>query len=145
MRVVIARTLIVLAASFASGVAPGRETARSDQGEDPDNVSLVQVIANPRSYDGKRIRVVGFCHLEFEGNALYIHREDFEQLLLKNAVWLDVERTPERSLLNDRYVSVEGTFDAEHQGHLSLFSGALTAVTRMNRHPTRAELVGTKP
>ena len=39
-------------------------------------VSMVQVIANPTMFDGKRLQVLGFMHLEFEGNGIYISRED---------------------------------------------------------------------
>jgi len=39
-------------------------------------VSLVQLIANPAEWDGKRVMVSGYLHLEFEGNALHLHRDD---------------------------------------------------------------------
>lgn len=32
-------------------------------------VSIVELIASPRLYDGKRVRVTGWLHLEFEGKA----------------------------------------------------------------------------
>jgi hypothetical protein len=51
-----------------------------------EGVSLVQLIANPSVYQGKLVRVIGFCQLEFEGDALFLHREDFEQGLTKNAL-----------------------------------------------------------
>jgi len=43
----------------------------------PEDVSLIQLIANPQAYDGKTVRITGFLHLEFEGNAIYLHNEDF--------------------------------------------------------------------
>ena len=36
--------------------------------EDPADVSLIQLIANPQMFDGKLVRVIGFLRLEFEGN-----------------------------------------------------------------------------
>lgn len=42
---------------------------------EPRDVSLVQLIANPGDFHGGLVRVIGFCRLEFEGNALYLHRE----------------------------------------------------------------------
>jgi hypothetical protein len=37
---------------------------------------MIQLIANPQAWDGKHVRVIGFLRLEFEGDALYLHRED---------------------------------------------------------------------
>jgi hypothetical protein len=47
------------------------------------DVSLIQLIANPESYDGKKVRIIGFLRLEFEGDALYLHQVDFEMRLMK--------------------------------------------------------------
>ncbi len=49
---------------------------------EPVDVTLVQLIANPEKFDGKSIRVIGFLRLEFEGNVLYLHREDYEHAIL---------------------------------------------------------------
>src|SRR6266850_7297599 len=35
-------------------------------------VSLLELVARPELFDGKRVRVTGYVHLEFEGNALYL-------------------------------------------------------------------------
>ncbi|MBF9140172.1 hypothetical protein [Hymenobacter properus] len=51
------------------------------------DVSLVKLIANPEKYDGKTIQVIGFLNLEFEGDAIYLHKEDFDQGLTRNGFW----------------------------------------------------------
>jgi hypothetical protein len=43
-----------------------------------DNASIIELIANPLKYNNQRVRIIGFLNLEFEGNAIYLHREDFE-------------------------------------------------------------------
>jgi hypothetical protein len=108
----------------------------------PRDVSLVQLIANPSEYHGKFVRVIGFCRLEFEGDALYLHREDFEQGITKNAVWLDVGRSISMSSrdLSDGYVLVEGVFNAEDKGHMDLFSGCLREIKRIEHWRSRNEL-----
>ena len=130
---------VVLFAILGWGLNPSIAQA---QRSEPMDVSLVQLIANPSEYHGKLVRVIGFCRLEFEGDALFLHREDFEQGLTKNAVWLDVGwPVPENYRgLSDRYVLVEAIFDAEEHGHMGLFSGELKKVTRMSRWPSRREL-----
>jgi hypothetical protein len=99
-----------------------------------EDVSIIQLIANPQTYDGKRIRIIGFLHLEFEGNAIYLHREDFLQALTKNALWIDVPNDMTRAQIkaaNDQYVICTGTFVAAMHGHLDLNSGEMAQITRL--------------
>jgi hypothetical protein len=117
------------------------ETLAQVEQPEPEVVSLVQLIANPKDYHRKFVLVIGFCRLEFEGDALFLHSEDFEQGLTKNALWLDVESPiPEsRQKLSDGYVLVEAVFDAEEKGRMDLFSGSLK-VKRMQHWPSRKEI-----
>jgi hypothetical protein len=55
-----------------------------------DHVSIVQLIANPERYDGKRVQFIGFLRIEFEGTAVYLHREDYEWGIGKNALWINI-------------------------------------------------------
>ena len=57
---------------------------------EPLDVSLVQLIANPKDYHGKIVRAIGFVRLEFEGNAIYLHQEDYKHGITKNGLWIDV-------------------------------------------------------
>src|SRR5271169_6128251 len=80
--------------------------------EEPVDVTLVQLIANPEKFDGKLVRVIGFLRLEFEGNVLYLHREDYENAILGDGIWVDVtpEITKQKKTLNMHYVVLEGIF-----------------------------------
>jgi hypothetical protein len=103
-------------------------------------VSLIQLIASPERYDGKRIMVQGFALVEFEGNALYLHKEDKDFGLSKNAIWLEVPEEKEASwkLHSGSYVLVVGTFRAANRGHWDMFSGAIEGIIRfesLNRRP----------
>ncbi len=40
-----------------------------------ENTSLIRLIATPEKYDGKTIQVIGYLHLEFEGDAIYLIRK----------------------------------------------------------------------
>jgi hypothetical protein len=133
--------LLVLVGAIAVMACTAEEPSPPVHAAEPRDVSLVQLIANPTEYHGKLVRVIGFCRLEFEGNALYLHREDFERGIAKNAVWLSVGwPVPEpRRQLSDEYVLVEGIFDGEARGHMSSFSGELRSITRMDRWPPRIE------
>jgi len=94
-------------------------------------VSLYELIANPASFHGKRVRVIGFGHFEFEGNALYAHREDSERHILRNGIWLNPPAGMDS--LNNDYLIVEARFDATSRGHMGMWSGTLDSVTRLQR------------
>jgi hypothetical protein len=94
---------------------------------------MVQLIANPEKYDGKSVRIIAFLNLEFEGNALYLHREDYEKSLPTNAIWISLTDQQENSskTLSGGYVLVEGTFRARDRGHLGMFAGSVEQITRI--------------
>ena len=101
-------------------------------------VSLVELIARPEVYHGRAVRVIGFVNFEFEGNGLYLSREDWERSIARNGLWIEPPRSiqsdsgPAPTPLNRRYVIVEGTFNAMHGGHLGMWSGAIERVTRLD-------------
>ena len=101
---------------------------------EPTDVSLIQLIANPEKYQGKFVRVIGYVHLEFEGNAIYLHQEDYTRHLSRNGLWLDIcdRIRSERHKYSDRYCLIEGTFNALEHGHMSLASGAMQNIKRFD-------------
>jgi hypothetical protein len=98
---------------------------------EPEEVSLVQLIANPERFAGRPVAVVGYCRLEFEHQTLYLHREDFLHAIRRNSVWLSLGQedrsTPER--WHDKYVHVVGVFDPGASGHLGRSAGGLDVVS----------------
>lgn len=117
------------------------------QAEDLRDVSMIQLIANPHSYEGKRIRLIAFLNLEFEGNALYLHREDFEHAIPNNAIWISLTDRQEQTSgkLSGGYVLVEGVFNAEDRGHFGMFSGSIEKVTRLSAWRNRPKRdIGTR-
>jgi hypothetical protein len=100
-------------------------------------VSLVRLLADPKEYDGKRIMLVGFLHLEFEGNAIYIHRDDKLYRISKNALWVSFSPGINTKACQDKYVLIEGEFSATETGHMGLFGGTVKAIDRCVPLPTR--------
>jgi hypothetical protein len=98
-------------------------------------VSLVELIANPERFQGRRVSVRGYVRLEFEGNAVYLSKESYESRSTRDALWLDA---PAQSPLakpgtkwGPGYASVLGRFDAFQRGHLGMYSGTITETTRI--------------
>ncbi len=103
-------------------------------------VPLARLLARPEDYDGRRVQVMGFAHFEFEGNGIYLHRDDAEHWLTFSGLWLD---GPNRGVANadslsDHYVLIEGTFDAQNRGHFGMWAGAIVNVTHARRWPSVA-------
>jgi hypothetical protein len=120
---------------FAMLVQMGFVYAQSDKAlpkTQPDPVSLLRLLVNPKHYDGKYIQLIGYLHLEFEGNGLYLHKEDYDHEIFENSIWVDVIPKMEKTLkeINDKYVIMRGVFDAKRHGHMGMFSGTLTRITR---------------
>jgi len=98
-------------------------------------VTLLQLIASPQSFDGKRVLVFGYCRLEFEALAIYLNKEDYDYDL-GNSVWLDMpmdEITPEKQAIE--YCLVDGTFNRANRGHFGMFQGAIEGITRYESSP----------
>jgi hypothetical protein len=89
----------------ASAVAPSTP--------EPQYVSMVELLANPSSYDGKRVALSGYLYIKGNGedDAVFLHKEDRENWLASNSIWV-VELRPEfrASLPGETYAEVVGTF-----------------------------------
>jgi hypothetical protein len=100
--------------------------------------SLIALIARPELFDGKHVRVIGFANFEFEGNGLYVSREDWQQNILRNGVWIVPPsptprgKRPDPRLPNRQYVLVEATFHAGSGGHMGMWSGTLDSDSRLD-------------
>lgn len=97
------------------------------------DVTMIELISNPQKYHNKLVRVIGVGNLEFEGNAIYLNKEDL-QYRTKNRIWIELgERAIEYSEAkeyNGKYVIVEGYFNKNNNGHFGLFCGAIEDVSR---------------
>lgn len=113
--------------------------------DEPLEVSMIQLIATPDKFHGKFVRVIGYLHLEFEGNALYLHREDHLAAISMNGIWFGgtVETMKTPKVFTDQYMLVEGTFDSKSHGHMGMWSGAISNVKRV--YPWGPFVRGPKP
>jgi hypothetical protein len=104
----------------AKAVAPPRA---------PDTTSLESLIARPEEFDGKNVVAVGFASMAYDCKALYVSEEVYRNGVSKDGVWLDVTLDPR---LHERYVVVEGRFDAERLGHMRMSSGTFAEIRRID-------------
>jgi hypothetical protein len=125
---VLAAAILALAAS---------SSAHSEVGSPFSNtVSIIRLIATPEKFHGQTVQLTGHCNFEFEGNAIYLHSEDFLNGNRKNALWLDLP-SPRPTFAGGLCI-VEGWFKSTSHGH-SLYSGAIDTITRLQPEKTRKE------
>lgn len=97
------------------------------------DVSLVSLIATPKEFDGKHVRVIGYVRLEFEGDSIYLHKEDSQRRIAKNGLWLDIDgRADQKARVNNRYAIVEGVFSMDEKGHFGMWSGSIKNINRLD-------------
>lgn len=99
------------------------------------SLSLINLIATPEKYNGQMVSVIGFVKLQYEGNALYLSKDDYG-FVRKNALWLSLDlkklEIDEKTLEDEftgKQVQVIGIFNMNNKGHFGLYSGAIDNVS----------------
>ena len=102
--------------------------------------SLVALLANPQHYHGRKIRVEGFMHVEFEGNAIYLSKDDADHLITSNGLWVSFDKNaiPYEGVVGPKefhrkWVLIEGVFKYNPQGsgHFGGWSGEIKSIDRI--------------
>jgi hypothetical protein len=126
------------AQSTLASAAPNSGPDASTPGfssENPREVSILELIATPEKFRGQFVRLVAYVVIEFEGTAAYLHAEDNQHAIMRNALWLDISNKPASRFVSPGYAVVEARFDPDRHGHMSLFAGVLTQVSRVDPWP----------
>lgn len=103
--------------------------------------SLVQVLAHPEKYHGKKIMLQGYYRSEFEHSALYLTKDDADNSNCRSGIWvLRASWDPTTDKVNDRsYVRAIGVFSFDTKngnGHMGLWPGELRDVTAFTKMAT---------
>lgn len=95
-------------------------------------VSIITLIANPEKYYGKKVTIIGYMSAEFEGTAIYLSREDFDNHIYKNSIFLLIGKGNEYQYYHKEYVTLDGIF-INGGGHMGLFSGMLKDISNIRK------------
>ena len=94
-------------------------------------ISIVQLIANPDAFNGKKVCVIGYAIIEFEGNAIFLSEESAEHGVFKNSLSLSVN-TEKYEKFSEKYCIIEGIFDSALKRHWGGSSGGLKDIVKFN-------------
>ena len=128
-KVIVILTILILSSCSTTNKANSNKKVKE--------ISLVTLISNPEKYHKKTIQVQGYFCYEHEGNAVYIGKTDWENLLFRNGVYLYITSDFLKSQGIEKpyrgYVSIEGVFNKDKRGSGGLFSGTFEEVTSIYR------------
>ena len=137
--IILAPFIVFCLVGCKSGALP-----RTSQFEDKAkllNVGMVMLLANPEHYDGHVIRTIGFLAVENEGDALYLHKEDYRCGLTQNsfALRLDESQRKQWKDANLKYVIIEARLNAYGLERDDRWGGAIDHITRLEAWPIDRE------
>jgi hypothetical protein len=97
-------------------------------------ISIITLIAQPAVKTALRVQVEGYLVLDFEGEALYLHEEDYRARITKNAIRLSLSPEQEKQYksLGGGYVLLEASF-IKRRNSEDIFTGSLFNVVRIER------------
>jgi hypothetical protein len=94
--------------------------------------NFTKLLSEPDKYHNKIVEIVGYVNFEFEGDYIRLDSTTYS-----NRIW--IEGVPKELLrkkyfgnLNGRRVMIEGRYNKNLLGHMSMFKGTLTDVTRLD-------------
>jgi hypothetical protein len=102
-----------------------------------ENVSLISVITNPEKFHKKHIQVTGYFILEQDGNSIYVSKEDYQNSIYKNGIFLITNREAMKEIdihpPFKGYVTITGFFNSELKGSYNFYSGTIEKVVSIKR------------
>jgi len=100
--------------------------------------SIVTLLAQPASNIVKRVQVAGFLVLDFEGEALYLHKEDYQEGLTRNAIRMALtpEQMKQYQNLAGSYVYIGASF-IKRRNSEDIFTGSLFDVKEIRKTLSR--------
>ena len=100
----------------------------------PKLTTIATILAHPRAYDGKLVRIKGAAVVRFEADYICDRPEMIDSYQIKKCLWLG--RTTgfdsdaiSISNLHRKVVDMVGRFHAEDEGHMGAYGGAISPIS----------------
>ena len=110
---------------------------KSAERQKVEDVSMMEVIANPKKFHNKLIQVQGYFTSETEGMAIYFSKSDFQNMIYKNAIFIyisyeDLERFNLKAP-SQGYVTLIGIYNKDKKGSYDFYGGSFDKVSNISR------------
>ncbi|MDB5132789.1 MAG: hypothetical protein JWR02_2538 [Mucilaginibacter sp.] len=99
----------------------------------PYRIPIKEILESPDVYEGTHLQVVGYLHLDWEADAIYLKKSDLKNRYYSRGLWVHLNqfKFKQAAKLKDKYVVIDAVFDANDHGHENLWGGALKNVTAL--------------
>ncbi len=89
--------------------------------------AIASILADPTRYEGRVVTLRGFVNLERDGDAIYMHVDDYRWGITANAIWLHMPQCANRAGEGVRqgYMTVVGNFTAKLHGSAENWVGEI--------------------
>lgn len=104
---------------------------QTDKNEPVEHVSIIQLIANPQTYDGHRVQLAGYVVTEFECQAIYLDRESYKHCVSANSIGIDHDFSRTAKEANHRYCLISGMFRITPTNYVPLAVGKLCDLSQI--------------
>ncbi|HLW80967.1 MAG TPA: hypothetical protein VKS20_02890 [Candidatus Acidoferrales bacterium] len=126
--------LIALSIGLLLVALSSRPSADAAKRSKPIGIGMIPLLAAPEKYGGKVIQTWGFLSLgriKNEDDFVWLHKEDVEASLLKDAFGLDLtdKQREKFKMFNGTYVVIEGTLHSKGPSTSDMESGRISNVT----------------
>jgi hypothetical protein len=98
----------------------------------PGSLSLIRLIANPSSFDGRRLRLAGYLGYNGIDTAvgLYVSETDGRNAMISESIDLDLDEATAKKFVR-HYVVLDATFHAPKGGGSEFLNGSLNHISNL--------------
>ncbi|NML58844.1 hypothetical protein [Chryseobacterium cheonjiense] len=146
MKKILTISLMLFLSFFSLGCAQNSESKNKPDSNEEEfseiiafedyDISMLRLIVTPEKYHNKTVQIIGYLNLEFEGNAIYFHKEDYEKGSSRDGMWVnfsdDLAKKTDFKKYNKKYVIIKGKFDMNSKGHMGMFGGTIKNISRLD-------------
>ncbi|MEM0543071.1 hypothetical protein WFZ85_10600 [Flavobacterium sp. j3] len=100
------------------------------------DVSMIEVIANPKRFHKKHIQVQGYFTNETKGTAIYFSKSDFQNMIYKNAIFIYISNEDMKRYNlppSQGYVTLIGIYNKDKKGTYNFYSGGFDKILNIER------------
>ena len=81
------KLLSFIIAVFLCSCSVNNKSQIVDKSQKGEKISIIALISNPEKYHQKKIIVDGYFNFQKDGDAIYVNKSDYENLLYKNGIY----------------------------------------------------------
>lgn len=62
-------------------------------------VSIIRLISDPHTFNGKLVMVEGYAHFAFEDSGVYLNKDDYDNHFYRNGIWVNATKSQAKTIV----------------------------------------------